>query len=200
MRAWIAGEAEALDEAEEEGSCPLLQPFWADLPHTNIFSCFPPDLLHQIHKGVFKHHVFSWCQKLAGKAAINQHYKSIPPHPSLCHFNCGISGISQWTGTEAKHMEKVFVGAVADLIPPEAMKAVTAILNFIYLAQYKLIDGADLDCMEAALATFHEHKDIFIQQGVRDHFNIPKVHALIHYTSSIQLHGTPDGYNTELPE
>ncbi|KAG8977745.1 hypothetical protein FRB95_001462 [Tulasnella sp. JGI-2019a] len=124
----------------------------------------------------------------------------MPPHPSLHHFNCGISGISQWTGTEAKHMEKVFVGAVADLIPPEAMKAVTAILDFIYLAQYKSIDGADLECMDVALATFHQHKDIFICQGVREHFNIPKVHALVHYTPSIRLHGTPDGYNTESPE
>ncbi|KAG8977281.1 hypothetical protein FRB93_012123 [Tulasnella sp. JGI-2019a] len=73
---------------------------------------------------------------MAGKAVIDQCYKSMPPHPSLRHFTCGISGISQWTGTEAKHMEKVFVGAVADLIPSEAMKAATAVLDFIYLAQY----------------------------------------------------------------
>ncbi|KAG8978585.1 hypothetical protein FRB93_010952 [Tulasnella sp. JGI-2019a] len=200
MKAWAAGNAEAIDEAEEEGLDPLLKPFWADLPHANIFSCFQPDLLHQIHKGVFKHHVFSWCQKLTGKAAIDQCYKSMPPHPLLRHFNHGISGISHWTGTEAKHMEKVFVGAVADLIPSEAMKAVTAILDFIYLAQYKSMDTADLDCMDAALATFHEHKAIFVQHGVWDHFNIPKVHALVHYMSSIQLHGMPDGYNMESPE
>ncbi|KAG8986965.1 hypothetical protein FRB94_002347 [Tulasnella sp. JGI-2019a] len=176
MKAWAAGYAEAIDEVEEEGLHPLLKPFWADLPHANIFSCFQPDLLHQIHKGVFKYHVFSWCQKLAGKAAIDQCYKSMPPHPLLQHFNCGISGISQWTGTEAKHMEKVFVGAVVDLIPSEAMKAITAILDFIYLAQYKSMDVADLDHMDAALATFHEHKAIFVQHGIQDHFNIPKLY------------------------
>ncbi|KAG8976512.1 hypothetical protein FRB94_002606 [Tulasnella sp. JGI-2019a] len=97
-------------------------------------------------------------------------------------------------------MEKVFVGAVADLIPAEAMKAVTVILDFIYLAQYKSVDATDLSHMDAALATFHKHKDIFIKKGAWDHFNIPKVHSLIHYTSSIQLHGTPDGYNTKSPE
>ncbi|KAG9023486.1 hypothetical protein FRB95_013007 [Tulasnella sp. JGI-2019a] len=59
------------------------------------------------------------------------------------------------------------------------MKAVTAILDFIYLAQYKSIDAADLSHMDTALATFHKHKDIFIKKG---------------------LHGTPDGYNTESPE
>ncbi|KAG8989484.1 hypothetical protein FRB94_014364 [Tulasnella sp. JGI-2019a] len=200
MTACIAGDQEALEEADEEGLCTLVEPFWADLPHAKIFTSFPPDLLHQIYKGVFKHHIFTWCQALTGKAVIDQHYKSMPPHPSLCHFSCGISGISQWTGTEAKHMEKVFFGAVADLIPAEAMKAVTAIPDFIYLAQYKSIDATDLSHMDIALATFHKHKDIFIKKGVQDHFNIPKVHSLVHYTSSIQLHGTPDGYNTESPE
>lgn len=36
--------------------------------------------------------------------------------------------------------------------------------------------------------------------GIRKHFNIPKLHALVHYTRMIRLHGTPDGYNTECPE
>ena len=36
--------------------------------------------------------------------------------------------------------------------------------------------------------------------GARKNFNLPKLHSLIHYTSSIQLFGTTDNYNTEQSE
>ncbi|KIK82283.1 hypothetical protein PAXRUDRAFT_154070, partial [Paxillus rubicundulus Ve08.2h10] len=41
---------------------------------------------------------------------------------------------------------------------------------------------------------------VFIELGVRAHFNIPKIHQLSHYVQSIRLYGSPDGFNTELPE
>ncbi|KAI9431602.1 hypothetical protein H4582DRAFT_1784980, partial [Lactarius indigo] len=47
---------------------------------------------------------------------------------------------------------------------------------------------------------FHENKDIFIEFGVWEHFNIPKLHSLLHYTRSISLFGATDDYNTKHSE
>ncbi|KAI0058284.1 hypothetical protein BV25DRAFT_1919484 [Artomyces pyxidatus] len=44
------------------------------------------------------------------------------------------------------------------------------------------------------------NKDIFLQVGVRENFNLPKLHALIHYTPSVKLFGTSDNHNTEYSE
>jgi hypothetical protein len=54
--------------------------------------------------------------------------------------------------------------------------------------------------MEEALNMFHENKDIFIRMEVRRHFNIPKLHQLLHYIEAIKSRGSADGYNTESPE
>ncbi|KAG8791703.1 hypothetical protein FRC12_008352 [Ceratobasidium sp. 428] len=42
------------------GIRPPTQPFWRDLPFANISSALSPDLLHQLHKGVFGEHLTKW--------------------------------------------------------------------------------------------------------------------------------------------
>ena len=40
----------------------------------------------------------------------------------------------------------------------------------------------------------------FIREGVHEHFNIPKIHQMLHYIEAICSHGSADGYNTEASE
>jgi len=54
--------------------------------------------------------------------------------------------------------------------------------------------------MQSCLDTFHNHKDIFIELGLCEDFDIPKFHAMQHYINSIRALGSADGYNTEFSE
>ena len=101
---------------------------------------------------------------------------------------------------EYKNMEKVFLGIISGTFPDEPVRATHAILDFIYLAQYPSHSTVTLAHMQDALNRFHTHKHGFIDEGVRDHFAIQKIHAIEHYVSSIHSLNTADAYNTELPE
>lgn len=181
-----------------------VRPFWLDLPFANASQFIVPDLLHQMHRGVFGQHVVDWCTKSLGKEEMDRRYTGVPPLSGLRHFDDGISILSMETGAEARAIERTFIPVMAGSQPAEVVGAARCIMDFLYRAHRPQLNENDLVALEMDLSEFHDYKPIFESEGLlntRAMFNgIPKLHMLRHYTSSIRQMGTTDGYNTETPE
>jgi hypothetical protein len=181
-------------------------PFWAKLPHTNIFTAITPDVLHELHQGVIGDHLIPWLIRLAnsgssaGSDETNQRFRAMASYCGLRNFENGITSASQMSGNEHREIERVMLGLFAGGVPPDAQRAASALIELLYLMRWHSHDTESLGALQDALDRFHQYKQIFIEHGIREHFNFPKLHALQHYVSSIRFFGSADGYNTETAE
>ncbi|PPR02760.1 hypothetical protein CVT26_009432, partial [Gymnopilus dilepis] len=175
------------------------RPFWVGFPLCDINQAITPDVLHQLYQGVLKH-LIGWCQTILTPAELDRRIRCLPSGFGLRRFKNGFSALSQISGSERKNMAKILLGCLIGCIPTRGVIAITALLDFIYTAQYTSHDTESLAELEDALHRFHQNRSYFLETGVRDDFNIPKFHSLLHYVESIKLFGTTDNYNTEMFE
>ncbi|KAG1822148.1 hypothetical protein DFJ58DRAFT_720133 [Suillus subalutaceus] len=141
----------------EAGIKPIVHPFLEGLPFANVFESITPDVLHQLYQGL------------------------------------GITTLSHVSGTEHNQICRFLLGIIIDIRLPDNMSsarllhAVRGLLDFLYLAQYPCHSSETLTCLDEALNLFHDNKDIFVNLGIQNSFNLPKLHFALHYTHMIQI-------------
>ncbi|KAF8270612.1 hypothetical protein EI94DRAFT_1698703 [Lactarius quietus] len=103
-------------------------------------------------------------------------------------------------------MSQILLGLILELPLPGRqvlrclVTIVHALLDFLYLAQFPSHTNNTITHLDSSLTHFHDHKDVFINLRICQHFNLPKIHSLSHYIQSICLFGTTDNYNMEQTE
>ncbi|KAH8084372.1 hypothetical protein BXZ70DRAFT_900453 [Cristinia sonorae] len=187
------------------GIKPIYRPYWQDLPYADPFLSITPDILHQLYQGVIKHLV-AWIKTVFSQTEIDARCRSLPRNHHVRVFTNGITNLYQLTGREHADIARILLGLVADMPLPggassaQLVRAVRAMLDFLYLSQYPVQTSETLSMLQDALTRFHDNKQIFIELGVRDDWEIPKLHFLDHWEYLIRRLGTPDNFNTEYTE
>ena len=197
--------AEYTSACKGVGIKPIYKPFWEHLPYADVYTSITPDILHQLLQGVIKHLV-SWVKAAYSEDEINARCRRLPPNHNIWSFFKGITKLSHLTGREHSDICRILLGLVIDMRLPGGMssvrlvRAVRALLDFVYLAQYLVHSKASLDALDDALQRFHENKQIFVDFGIRSHFHFPKLHFARHYRYLIERFGSADNFNTEYTE
>jgi hypothetical protein len=84
------------------------------------------------------------------------------------------------------------------------VRAISAYLDFCYIARKAELIECDLDDLDEALARFHKYRVVFQTSGVRaegpEGISLPCQHAMKHYRELIEWFGSPNGLCTSITE
>ncbi|KAJ8077347.1 hypothetical protein PM082_001777 [Marasmius tenuissimus] len=184
-------------------------PFTHYFPRADIHEMLTADLLHQVIKGCFKDMLVEWVwdyikQEYGDEAEaimddIDKRISIVPEFPGLRRFPQG-RRFKQWTGDDSKALMKVFLPAVEPFIPPQMTKCLAAFLDFCYLVRRNDFDEDTISEIQRTVERFHSHRQIFVEQGIRDDFSVPRMHSMVHYPYLILNFGAPNGVCSSITE
>ncbi|KAI5986054.1 hypothetical protein EDC04DRAFT_2873618 [Pisolithus marmoratus] len=159
------------------------KPFWRDWPLSNPSRFLMLEVLHHFHH-LFWDHDLQWCSVVLGSAEINYCFSLVQMPVRYCSFEEGVSKLKQVTGHDHCAMQRYF------------LVAISALLNFHYLAQMPHFDNDALSRVEVALQAFHNNKSGIITSsgrqgcnGLLQHWEILKLELLQHVVPSIYASG-----------
>ncbi|KAH7921465.1 hypothetical protein BV22DRAFT_1107182 [Leucogyrophana mollusca] len=179
------------------------QPFWRNWRFACPSVFLTPEILHTCLKFFFDH-MLIWCKELLGHDELNLRYQSQHKRVGTRHFSKGVSHVKQMTGREHRDIQRTIVATIAGPAPPQFVRVIRALVDFIYLAQNHVHTPSTIQKMVDALAEFHEHKDIILEtearrgkKGAKVDFFIPKLELLQNFARAIQQSGSLMSYSAD---
>jgi Fe-S cluster biosynthesis and repair protein YggX len=95
----------------------------------------------------------------------------------------------------------VWLPAIEGLVPTDVVRTFRAFLEFCYLVRKDNLSETDLDAADDALRRFHQYREVFRRLKVRPlGFSLPRQHSMVHYRSSIEELGAPNGLCSSITE
>ena len=181
-------------------------PFWRDWPLSDPSIFLTSEPLHHWHKQFWDHDV-KWCIHAVGNEEIDFRFSVLHPHSGYRHFKEGISKLKQVTGREQRDVQRYITTLIADAVSQQFLLAISALMDFRYLAQSTVIDDNVCERIHVALSLFHQNKEAIMDAGARRgkhgpilHWQIPKLELLQSVIPTIKLNGVASQWSADFTE
>ncbi|KAG1798677.1 hypothetical protein EV424DRAFT_1352509 [Suillus variegatus] len=181
-------------------------PYWRDW----MFACpsvfLAGEILHTCLK-FFADHLLNWTKEVVGKPELDARFITQHKRVGTRHFTKGITHINQMTGREHRDIQRTIVASIAGAAPPRFIRALHALVEFIYLAQNPVHSADTLLSMTQALSAFHTFKDAIIEaqarrgkKGSKEDFFIPKLELLQSFRGTVERLGTLMQFSADMTD
>lgn len=184
----------------------VTQPIWKDWGEACPSIFLPHDALHGLHK-FFYDHVVKWVINIITGPELDKRLQTLQRRLGVRHWASGVSKLKQVTGREHRELEKVIIAAINGAVHPDVMRALRAIVDFIFQSQNIVFYGETFHALDEALREFHHFKSSIItaggrrgKKGVINHFQIPKLEMLQTVTRTARLLGAPYQWTSDTTE
>jgi hypothetical protein len=181
-------------------------PYWRDW----LFACpsvfLAGEVLHTCFK-FFADHPLKWIKETVGAYELDSRFIVQHKRVGTRHFTKGITHVKQMTGREYRNIQRTIVASIAGAASPRFVRAIRAIVEFIYLAQNPVHSPQSLQSMEQALLDFHSFKGAIIEaearkgkKGVKEDFFIPKLELMQSFKGTVERLGTLMQFSADTTE
>ncbi|KAH7918561.1 hypothetical protein BV22DRAFT_1024408 [Leucogyrophana mollusca] len=184
----------------------VFAPFWRDWTNADPCLFLLPELLHHLHK-FFWDHERRWCITVVGATELDYRFSLLQTCSGYRGFGEGISNIKKATGRDHRHAQRYLIGIIAGAVPTTFLTALSALMDFRYLAQAPRYTEADVQCVDRALSQFHAHKHAIIgaqaragKKGAIENWHIPKLELLQGVVPAIRSHGALTYWSADVTE